>query len=585
MVISTLVIAAQGVFSAGALWSADGPGIGLSRAASVGTPSPPTATLASDDVTVSWASATLTGGVAVDGYVVTRYDNANVAQAPGAGCAGTIAALTCVEANLPAGAWRYSVTAVKGGWSGPESAKSTTVAVVAPTLSLTSPTTTTLPRTFSGTISRFSAGSSLTFRLDSPTGTVLTGTPTTVPAGGGGSITVTIPVGVSDTTHLLYAVDGTGSSASASFSYADSPTLSTLQMFDVNSNGRIDQVVATFDEVLDTYTAGTAPWTLTSAPSGATLSSVSVSGTQATLQLTEGTGTATTAVGSFRVALTANPGGIRDLNGNQSSFAATAPADKAPPALLTLSLLDNNTNGKVDRVRAVFSETLASYSAGTAPWTLANVPSGATLSSASVSSATVTVILTEGAGGADTSVGTMTVALTTSPTGVRDAAGNRSSFAATTPIDGAKPVAVSVSDTDGTTNGLVEPGDSVSITFSEALAPASVPATVTVTETAPSSGHDTLTISGVTNGARLLGSSSYVTGTSVSANYASSTTALTNAGRTLTVTVGGACTGPACASLTAGGPGTLAYAPATTLTDGSGNQAGGTLNVASLRLF
>ena len=42
-------------------------------------------------------------------------------------------------------------------------------------------------------------------------------------------------------------------------------------------------------------------------------------------------------------------------------------------------MLDTNTNGKVDRVTAVFSETLAAYTAGNAPWTLANTPSAGTL--------------------------------------------------------------------------------------------------------------------------------------------------------------------------------------------------------------
>ena len=54
----------------------------------------------------------------------------------------------------------------------------------------------------------------------------------------------------------------------------------------------------------------------------------------------------------------------------------SGPSDGAKPILVTLTMLDNNTNGKVDRVTAVFSETLAASTA-TAPWTLANTPSGA----------------------------------------------------------------------------------------------------------------------------------------------------------------------------------------------------------------
>ena len=79
----------------------------------------------------------------------------------------------------------------------------------------------------------------------------------------------------------------------------------------------------------------------------------------------------------------ANVGGIRDAAGNLSSFASTAPTDRAAPVRLTLTMLDNDVNGKVDRVTATFSEPLAAYTGRTTPWTLANVPSGGALASVS----------------------------------------------------------------------------------------------------------------------------------------------------------------------------------------------------------
>src|SRR5436190_14340727 len=54
------------------------------------------------------------------------------------------------------------------------------------------------------------------------------------------------------------------------------PGIMSLEMQDTNSNGKVDHVTAKFSEPLGPYTAGTAPWTLTGAPSGGTLSSVSV---------------------------------------------------------------------------------------------------------------------------------------------------------------------------------------------------------------------------------------------------------------------------------------------------------------------
>ena len=213
----------------------------------------------------------------------------------------------------------------------------------------------------------------------------------------------------------------------------------TLVMRDIDANGKVDRVLATFSETL-VPSSDTAPWTLTAVPSAGSLASVSTSGATATLVLTEGAGAQNTAVGSFRVVLAASATGIRDAAGNQASLASTAPVDQATPVLVSLVMQDVNTNGKVDRVLATFSETLAAYSAGTAPWTLANVPSGGSLSSVSISGTIATLTIAEGAGAPDTAVGSFTVALATSATGIRDAAGNLSSFAASAPVDGSRPV-------------------------------------------------------------------------------------------------------------------------------------------------
>jgi hypothetical protein len=267
---------------------------------------------------------------------------------------------------------------------------------------------------------------------------------------------------------------------------ASAPQLTTLEMFDIDGNGKVDRVVATFNETLATpYSAPNSVWTLSNAPSGATLNSVSVAGTQATLTLTEGAGTATTAVGSFTLALAANANGIRDATGNQSSFAATAPTDKAPPARLTMSMQDNGPNGKVDRIVLTFSETLAASTA-TAPWTLANVPSGGTLASIAVAGANVTLNVTEGAGAADTAVGSFTIALAASAVGIRDAAGNQSSFAPTTPTDAARPFPTQLLMQDINGNGKM---DRILVTFSETLAtPYTAPNSVWTLAGVPSGG-------------------------------------------------------------------------------------------------
>ena len=87
------------------------------------------------------------------------------------------------------------------------------------------------------------------------------------------------------------------------------PALSTLQMFDVDADGRVDRVQATFNETLTAYSAPATVWTLANAPGGAgnTLASVAVASPVATLTLNEGN--VNTASGTFTVALAANANG------------------------------------------------------------------------------------------------------------------------------------------------------------------------------------------------------------------------------------------------------------------------------------
>jgi hypothetical protein len=164
----------------------------------------------------------LSNGHAVDGYVVKRYDVATLtSQTVVSACTGTVTATTCTENSVPAGQWVYSATPVLAtNWRGAESVMSSPVTGAAPSLALSS--TTVRPGTsLTGTASRFLGGETLRFRLDSPTGTELTGslagspTPATVPAGGAGSVVVTVPSGTSDGAHTVYAVASPSGDAAA----------------------------------------------------------------------------------------------------------------------------------------------------------------------------------------------------------------------------------------------------------------------------------------------------------------------------------------------------------------------------------
>jgi hypothetical protein len=86
--------------------------------------------LLSFNVTVSWSASTFSGGGSVSGYVVKRYPAAGgAAVTPAAGCSGTVAGTSCTENGVPVGSWKYSVTPVRGGWTGTESAQSAAVGV------------------------------------------------------------------------------------------------------------------------------------------------------------------------------------------------------------------------------------------------------------------------------------------------------------------------------------------------------------------------------------------------------------------------------------------------------------------------
>lgn len=221
--VTAIVAAGPGV--AFASWAGGGSGSGSSKAVSMPAGSTPTVVRTGRNVTVSWSASTLPGPTAVDGYVVSRRDaGTNAAQTVGASCSSTIAALTCTESGVDPGTWYYTVRPKKAAWLGAASAASANVTVPAPSLSFTSSTTmSTLPSTLSGSVAGFLTGESLTFRLDDPsTGTVLSGStaPSSIPANGQASVSVTIPAGTANGTHTVYAVGSSGSQPSAGVTVA-----------------------------------------------------------------------------------------------------------------------------------------------------------------------------------------------------------------------------------------------------------------------------------------------------------------------------------------------------------------------------
>jgi hypothetical protein len=190
---------------------------GAAKAVSVNQANVPTPTAGNGSVQVQWNASTLSNGAPVDGYVVTRLDAVtHIPQATGPGCNGVVTGTSCTELSVPFGIWTYTVTAAKGtNWRGATSAESGAVTVGNAQLTLTK---TTLgltdfgvggaSTTLTGSLTGFNPGEGLSFRLDSVTGTVLSGSPATANGSGNASVTITLPR-PTDGSHTIFAL-GTG---------------------------------------------------------------------------------------------------------------------------------------------------------------------------------------------------------------------------------------------------------------------------------------------------------------------------------------------------------------------------------------
>ena len=410
------------------------------------------------------------------------------------------------------------------------------------------------------------------------------------------SMGTTIFVGLGVTTHNNS--NNLGVATFDSVSITTPPTVRGVSSTTLDGSykaGVVIPVTVTFSEPL--MVTGVPQLTLsTGSPATTAVNYTSGSGTSTlTFNYTVAAGNTSTDLNyPLTTSLTLNGGTIQDLATIGASLALPAPTaatslgvtkalviDTTSPTLSTLTMSDGNGNGKVDTVTAIFNEPIAASTATTPPWTLTNVPSLGTLASVAVSGGnTATLTVTEGAGVADTSVGSFRVALAANSTGIHDAAGNQASFTAVASADKANPVPMTITDTNGTTDGKIQTGDKLLVTFSEPLLAASVPTSTTmvVTGTTP---FDTLSMTGVSNGAGSTGGTNYVT-TATPASFAS-TVSLGSA--TITVTVG-ACTGTGCTALGTQTTAALySYVAAATLTDAAANAASQVANTVTLRLF
>jgi hypothetical protein len=242
-----VILALAGLACQGALayWSGvenAGDGDGIAGAATVNQGAAPIASeVGSTTVTVSWGSSGLSNGVPASGYIVKRYAQATGIQSTiGAGCAGVIAGATCTETSTPVGNWQYTVTPAFGSnWRGAESVKSGAVNTGPGSLtlarSLFGGTVAPLPAVVSGTVSGFGPNQPIAFVLD---GTVaLTGSPAQVGAGGGATISVTVPAGTADGPHTLSVRSATTEASSGILVDNTPPTIEVVVIPPPNAAG------------------------------------------------------------------------------------------------------------------------------------------------------------------------------------------------------------------------------------------------------------------------------------------------------------------------------------------------------------
>lgn len=212
-----LAAAALALQAAGAQAAWRGPQVaGSGASAAQQLPAGPQPTVAAGSlarsVDVSWSA--VAGAPAGSRYRVVRTPSAGGTAV--VACAD-VATTSCTESTVPSGAWRYAVQLLLSSWSGATGTTSAPITIAAPALSLGTTTVTSLPATTTATISGLASSETVTLRLDSTSGTVLTTSPATVTtsASGSATATVTIPAGTSAGAHTVYAMGAGGLSATA----------------------------------------------------------------------------------------------------------------------------------------------------------------------------------------------------------------------------------------------------------------------------------------------------------------------------------------------------------------------------------
>lgn len=184
-----------------------------------------------------------------------------------------------------------------------------------------------------------------------------------------GSLVWTVPVMDGDVTFRISAKDALGNASAGVVSpmvTVDTlqPQITTVETMDRAASGQIDGLLVTMTEPVRCATLRASDFSVAGigTPTGAS----GCAGTSSTFVL-EFAPSETTASTPW---LTYAPTGIlEDRAGNLLAPVSKPSVDKAVPRLLSASVFDSNSNGKIDRIVATFSENLSNSTDVTA-WTL-----------------------------------------------------------------------------------------------------------------------------------------------------------------------------------------------------------------------
>ena len=131
VIVAGILLVSWGGPAATAFWGSISGGSGVATADAVAQGSKPITAVSGTSVTVTWTASTTAAGRPVTGYSIARYATAAAGTGIAAAgtCTGTIAALSCVDNNVPTGTWYYAVTPLLSAWQGAESTRSAPTAV------------------------------------------------------------------------------------------------------------------------------------------------------------------------------------------------------------------------------------------------------------------------------------------------------------------------------------------------------------------------------------------------------------------------------------------------------------------------